>query len=190
MGFSSWPVSFLSDIAQPFSNDVFEQLASLDVGESLDEFDVPPDLFPPSRGPTNMAGLNLLMVGVVHFVGTSVGSWAVGKVCDEIFDAKIRPALVRLRMKLTKKERWQPTKERPLNFRFGVWYDVDKVYIDVRAEATSLTELEQLEGLVPQAHKSALPWIEHNGISKRVLTFHIRHGELGAYPTLSDSAER
>ncbi len=181
--------TFLEDVALPFSQDVSAQLRESGFEDSLDGFQVPADLFPPRRGPTNVFGVETLLLGVTIYLGGKIGGWAVGGICDEIFNAKIKPALGRLtKVFQGTEQRWSPESGRPLRVQFGVWYNPDQLYVDVVAEVESLDEFENLARLIPQAHEAALSWIQVHGAQERVLTLRMRGGKPIGDPSWSSTA--
>jgi hypothetical protein len=109
---------------------------------------------------------------------------AIEKVCDEVYEVRIRPALKNLITNWGKSK----NKQNPnTTIRLSIWYDVDQIMVNVVAEGSSKEDLERASDLIPEAHRSALSWLESHGVQKKVLTYHIRQGQLSKFPELSDT---
>jgi hypothetical protein len=185
-------VNFLDEVALPFSRDVHSRLTVIGVDESLDGVNVPSDLFPLAKGPTNVFGVDdAVFLGVAVFVATKLGDYALGKVLDEVFEDGVVPALKSMVRRLKgKKGTWSPSTHGEFEFRFGAWYDTDKVYVNVVAAIDSLDDMKNLESLVPTAHKSAVGWIKRDGIKDRVLTVRIVDGKIDNIPIWSNAVPK
>ncbi len=178
----------LQKIVKPFMNEVYEGLEEEGFkSEDLRDFNIPGNLLPAPEfhtGPRGDFGASALVIGVSVFLGTTIGAWAVEKVCDEVYDVKIRPAFRNLLTNWGKSK----NKQHPATtIRFSIWYDVDQIMVNVVAEGSSKEELKQASELIPEAHKAALSWLENHGIQKKVLTYRIRQGQLSKFPELSDT---
>ena len=128
-------------------------------------------------------GLSGVAVGIVIFLGSTVGSWAVSKVCDEIYEKGIRPHLRATLKRLTKKR--QETPHRSLAFQFGVWFAADNVYVQVIMEIDPGEDSEKLQALIPQAFVYARQWLDDHGVTHRFVTYRISGGQLSSTPQLS-----
>src|SRR5215203_5779854 len=110
---------------------------------------------PPGQG----SGLDFVVLPLVAtvsiFLGTSVGAWAVEKVCDELYEAKNTPCIQELAPQLREKRK-RKRENSLIIVQSRVWYDVDQVMVNVVVIADSEEELEQAEPLIPEAHKKAL----------------------------------
>jgi hypothetical protein len=158
------------------------------VGDVHSSLHLPPGLLP-EAGPTGAEGatqvipIALAIVGVHIFLTTPLGDWAVGKVCDEIWDNKLRGPL----RKLFKRRREEGYGDRRLAISFGAWYDSDGVYIGAEGELNAEDADTGVADLFPAAQRAGLAWIKAHGVTKPVLMYHIENGKLGTEPTLSDS---
>lgn len=145
---------FLREAADPLTEEGFAWL-----GDAAGEFEVPQGLFETEEhetGPVAMIGGIPEAIAVAIFLGTSVGSWAVGRICDAIWDGRIRPALRQL------SERRQEDTDlarRSIVVRIGAWFDTDGVFVEVIAELRPGETLETVEELVPEAFRRAFTWV-------------------------------
>jgi len=183
-----------NEIVMPFLHDAASKLKALGFTGDDKAFDLPQDVFKglhSSKDPQAFIEPITFLMGISIFLGTPIGVWAVNKVCDEVYNNAIRPAFQSAwasffkRNKGGKKKQEQMLLVSPVRFTFGVWYDVDKIYIRVIAEIEKAEELEKIQPLVAEAHKAGLQWIETKGITHPILTYYIRHGQLSKFPYLS-----
>lgn len=128
-------------------------------------------------------GLSGVVVGIIVFLGSTVGSWAVSKVCDEIYEKGIRPHLRATLKRLAKKRQGPP--HRGLVFQFGVWFAADNVYVQVIMEIDPVEDGEKLQALIPQAFVYAREWLDKHGVTHRFVTYRISGGQLSSTPQLS-----
>lgn len=157
------------------------------VGDVDSSLHLPPGLLP-ETGRTGAEGATqaipaLALLGVHIFLQTPLGDWAVGKVCDEIWDHKLRGPL----RKLFKRRRKEGYGERRLAISFGAWYDIDGVYIGAEGELNAEDADTGVADLFPAAQRAGLAWVKAHGVTKPVLMYHIENGKLATEPTLSDS---
>ena len=189
--FARGRTSMHDELATPFFGDFEKQGADLKFTGTLEGFSVPDDISSAYRarngGRPAVWGVGEL-IALVLFLGASIGSWAVGKVCDELYANKVRPALKALKDRLS--NLWSNedgTLFQQHTFQFGVWYDVDRVFVLVIAEYNTPKELDVIDDLIPRAHRAAFAWIEKNGVSHPVMVYRIRQGALSDQPSLLDS---
>ncbi|MFI5026163.1 MAG: hypothetical protein ACHQCI_05375 [Solirubrobacterales bacterium] len=133
--------------------------------------------------PTAVFGVDDAIVAISLFMAAGVGQWAIGKVCDTLWDGKLRGPLA----KMLKRRRKEGYAGEPMTVSFGVWYDTDGVYIGAVASLGVSDEDDRLVDLIPEAQQRGLEWIETHGVTKAAVIFPIRNGELASVPTLSDS---
>ena len=127
--------TWLDSLTMPFIKDAQSALTPAGFGDSLIGLHVPPGLLPRGGQPvTAIVGPAELLLGISIFLATSIGSWAVGKVCDEILDKKIGPSFRELKKRYVQTG---PNPPPPIKFEFSVWYDVDEVYVRVIAELSA-----------------------------------------------------
>jgi hypothetical protein len=178
-----------SSLLRAFIDDVGPRLSAAGFRDSLDAFHIPSGVLPRRRKARYRAagGPVELLIGVSLFIGASIGSWAVKKVCDEVFEKKIRPGYLKLKARFSKKG--TIAIPRPLKFQLGIWYDVDQVYVQVIVEVSTPEEFDCAEQLILAAQKAALNWVEVHGVTQRVITYRVKHGEMSQYPALSDTVE-
>lgn len=171
---------FWSPAGESLEADGFEYVGDVD-----DSLNLPPTLLSKSRNmePTMAVGVDDAIVILSLFIATSVGQWAVGKVCDELWERKFRKPFARM----LKRRRSEGFASKPMTVSFGVWYDTDGVYIGATATVTADDWDNRLADLIPEAQRRGQEWVETHGVTKPVVEFPIRDGELAADPTLLDS---
>ena len=184
------PTSFHKEVGLPFVKELVEELGAEGFDENLEAFDIPAGVMPSREfKATNVFGVDdVIFIGVSIYLAEKVGSWALGRVCNSIYDGKIKPALKGLAGKLRKTKVWVPTPDRPVIIKLGTWYDSDKLFVLVIADIRSDDELDNVGQLVTEAQKSALEWVEHHGIPSPVLIYRIQGGLLTTTPVWSESA--
>ncbi len=173
--------SFVQKVCTPFFNTVAENFINSGLKSAVDK-----PYYPPTnssrqfQGPRNYVDPTLLLLGLSVFLKTPIGEWMVNKLCDEIYDAMIRPALKKL---------FTGYKEhgynRLIEFKFEAYYEADDLHVLIHAFANSDEELQQIEALIPEAQQKALAWVEKNGITGKTLLYTIKNGELSNYPAIS-----
>ncbi|HEY5052364.1 MAG TPA: hypothetical protein VII45_03030 [Solirubrobacterales bacterium] len=153
-----------------------------DVGGSLH---LPPTLLSSKRRlePTAVFGADDAIVAISLFIAAAVGQWAIGKICDWLWERKFREPLT----EMLERRRREGYADKPMTVSFGVWYDTDAVYIGAVASLGANEGDDHLADLIPEAQRRGLAWVEAHGITKPVVIFPIRNGELASVPTLSDS---
>lgn len=177
---------WVTSLTLPFVEKVGSELTAAGFGDSLEAFHIPPGVLPPRKAFRPRAALAPveLLIGVTLFVGASIGSWVVKKICDEVFEKKIRPGFEKLKEQFAhKKGKITPP---PMKLTIGIWYDVDQLYVQVIAEVTDPKDFDRAADLILDAQRAALTWVDAHGVTTRVLTYRIRHGELSGRPALSD----
>lgn len=188
--------SDVKDYAMPFLAEIDNSLAELGMGtgeQSTDasSFSVPEGLFPKSKLadtlPRADLGISALVVGVTLFLGTSVGSWAVQKLCDEYYNAKVRPALVGL-VRRWRKDKHSRGKPPPVAV-FDHWFDVDQVLVRVALWLDGQVDKSDPTKHITEALRSAQDYIKNNGVTRPVMVYRVRNGELSA-PSLYDQVPR
>lgn len=133
---------------------------------------------------TRRIGVAALTVGLSLFLGSSVGSWAVGHVCDSVWDKRVGPALEQL---LDRRRDDPAAFWNAWTFRFGVWFDRDKVFVQVVGEIAGGDDGRALLELVPEAFRRAHEWLTDHGIpdDECALIYYVRDAKLDAVPALS-----
>jgi hypothetical protein len=155
-------------------------------------FSAPKGLFPKSkledRFPRADLVISALVVGIILFLGTSVGSWVVGKLCDEYYNAKLRPALVGL-VRRWRKDKYSRGKHSPVAIS-DHWFDVDQVLVRVALPLDGEVDGESDPTKhITEALRSAQGFVNNNRVTHPVIVYRVRHGQLSA-PTLCDQAPR
>jgi hypothetical protein len=171
---------FWSPVGKGLEADGFEF-----VGDIKDSLHLPPTMAPASGeiSPTAVIGADDAIVAVSLYIAATVGQWAVGKICDILWERQFRNPLV----KMLKRRREEGFADKPMIVSFGVWYDTDGVYIGATTTLTGGEDEDRLADLIPEAQRRGLEWIEAHGITKPAVVFPIRNGEVAGVPTLSDS---
>lgn len=127
-------------------------------------------------------GLSAFAVGALIFIGSTVGQWVVGRLCDHVYDDKLKPAFRELRRR-ARAEQEQNGGSAVLHLDH--WFDVDQVLIRIEIDlATGDDDDGDLE-LIREVLRRARAWIESNGITKPVMVYRISRGEISA-PRLLD----
>lgn len=129
-------------------------------------------------------GLTPILIVLGISIGSSIGSWAVGKFCDFLW-GKTKNAFVTLKERYKKVEKAQGEPVQ-INFSIEVHYDNDNLSVHVDGIATSLSEIDSIERLVPEAQKKAFSWVKKNGIKSSTMRFTIKNGELSEFPRLDE----
>lgn len=158
----------------------FEYVADLDDGLSL-----PPALQiePSSSRPTAVIGVDDALVAISLYLAVRVGDWAVGRVCDYLWDRRMRKPLDTM----LERRRAEGYANETMVFAFGVWYDLDGVYIGTRATLGPDEDGATLADLTPEAQRRGLEWIEAHGITHPVILFPVQNGALADVPEHPDS---
>jgi hypothetical protein len=133
------------ELAADLAGELTSPLGALGFSECNDS-ETPPSI---RNEPTG----DLAVLGLTIFVGSSVGSWLVGKLCDEVFEGHIRPAFKRAWSKLNNGHQ---DNSRPIIFTFNVEYEHSDTLVEVRCKCSSLEDLEVMIRLIPEAHKKVL----------------------------------
>jgi hypothetical protein len=173
----------LSDIeafSQPFHREVGAGLreAGLHVeweGGNEPSFDVPAGSFPPHTGHqlTNVVAVDdMLVIGVAIFIGSSAGQWAVGKVLDEVYAGRIRPAVGHLL------NRVRGSVSRPQTLRIRTDYYFDDYHKVVRIEIDASGRHKPDMTKVDKALKQARDLIEQGAVAKHALLYRLANGQL------------
>lgn len=123
-------------------------------------------------------GVTTAILVITAFIGSSIGSWAVGTLCDRFWDGHVAPALQKLRNRKGDGE----DDYYPYWFEFRVYYATDEFFVVVRALVASPEDLDCAATLVPEAERKALAWVRDRGIDSAGLLYSIRHGELSEIP--------
>jgi hypothetical protein len=139
--------------------------------------------------PTAAFGPDMIFWGVTVFLGTSAGSWALQKVFDEIYNASVRPRLVKL-AEAVKTLRELKKVKKTLIFKYGAWSESSNVYISIVAQGDTVDGFEKSAEEVQSAYRAAINWIRDNEIKQRVVSITIRNGILDDTPVLSDVIPR
>jgi hypothetical protein len=180
--------SEIGRVALPFAEDVEAALKSAGFTDLDDTrgLRLPPGLLGSAAPAVPSATLDQvrdLVIQISLFIGSGLGTWAVEKVADEIYEGKVRPTLKKM---FTRRRRSKELNSSPMTVLFGSWYDTDGVYIGVIADLAPREDPKSIMDLLPEAQRRGLGWISQHGITKPAVIYRIRHGELSNVPTLSD----
>ena len=159
--------SFANGIAMPIIDAVANDLRALGLAKALDDPEFPPDEPPSRMQPRADAFVVPSLVAISLFVGGSIGSWAIGKMLDEVWSAHIGPALKRWRTSGQSDGKFHF--DTPFEFRLGCYFADDDLRVTVTSVVASEKDLEEVERLLPEAERQALEWVQRNGISSREL---------------------
>lgn len=177
-------VSFVKTIYDPFVDDIKQSFQEAGLENALSNPQKIPNLTnPKNTKPSANWVVAPFIVGTTIFLATTIGSWAVNKLTDELYDARIRPALLKMA------ERYRQQYEAKgydydLDFDFRVYYETDELEVVVKAKAASAKEIETIVELIPEAEKAALAWVKEHGITSNRLTYRIKNGQLSNFPKL------
>lgn len=170
------PTDFADGYALPLVQGIGEGVRKAGLARALDEPILPPHA---KRLRTHVkmdAAITTAIIGLAVFLGSSLGSWAVSRVCDELWDNRIRPVLSRFRRSKLKRS------ATPFWLEFSVYYAHDDVTVTVRALVASNRDLLAAERLVPAAERKALAFLAANGIDCRELIYTLRDRQLSEAP--------
>jgi hypothetical protein len=132
---------------------------------------------------TAVLGVDDALVGISLYLGVKLADWTIEKVCDWLWEKEIRGPLT----KMIDRRRAAGRSAVPQTVCFGVWYDIDGVYIGAVGKLDAHEDGSSLAELLPEAQRRGLDWVKAHGITHPVVIFPIRHGELATVPTLTDS---
>ena len=166
---------FLVEAIRGLTEDGFEEKSQLPIDVISHQKTLPSGVF----GVDDAA-----LIGIAIFMGTSVGSWSIGRVCDQVWDGKSKPAVRNLFGR--RKEKCLDSQKVILTF--GVWFDVDQVFIQVIATLEPGHDSKVIEDLVPEAFRRAEAWIKVHGVQAPVLVYRITSGRVSSVPTLAQEA--
>jgi hypothetical protein len=195
-GASRGKFSQMEEFGQPFFDEIWEALhqagfVDFDPSYMQDNFDVPAEISAieiRTGQPTMVFGPGEFCLAISLFLGTSLGQWAVAKAYDEVYNAKLRPALQNLFAKLRKRRNAKRGTRSPeiTTLVFNFWFDTSQVLVRVLAKVKPEEDHNAVEALVPEALRKALAWTEQHGITHRVLTYRIANSEITEHPILSE----
>ncbi len=175
--------SFARGVAMPIIDAVANDLRACGLAEALDDPQFPPDESPRTIQPRADAFVVPALVALSIFVGSSIGSWVVGKLCNEMWDVHIGPALKRWRR--AKESDGKARFDTPFEFRVGCYFATDDLKVTVTTIVGSEHDLEEMERLLPEAERRALQWVQDKGISSRELVYTIKDGQLSSFPRVN-----
>lgn len=121
------------------------------------------------------------------FVGSAIGSWAIGKVCDELwgkFNGSFKTLKTNYKKRAAENKRLVPDE---IKFNVDFHFRNDEISVVVEGTAQNESEIDSFESLLPKAVRQALAWIKDKGITSKVIRYNIKNGELSEFPTLSDT---
>jgi hypothetical protein len=173
------------ELSLPF---LFEAVSGLIEDGFEEQSQLPIDVISPQRTqPTAIFGVDdVALIGIAAFMGTSVGSWSIGRVCDDLWDKKIKPAV----RNLYRRRKKNGLDGQGVTLSFGVWFDVDQVFVQVIAALEPGQDSKAVEDLVPEAFRRAETWIKEHGVQAPVLVYRIRSGEVSSVPTLAQEVPK
>lgn len=176
--------NMVEELYAPLEEEIAASLTAAGLEEALKNPRRIPTDPPPRKAPVKADMFSTpFFIGIAVFMATTLGSWAVTKLTDEVYDAKIRPALLKLAGRY-RNDYEAKGYAYSVEFEFRVYYDTDELEVTIKARADSAKEIEALAALIPEAEKRALAWVKENGIKGDKMTYYIKNGELSNYPKL------
>jgi hypothetical protein len=106
----------MQKLMMPFVEKIENEFRASGFADALDNPRLPPGKVPHRKPITAEAVVTPIIIGLALFLGSSVGSWAVGRVCDELWDKKIVLGIRKLRERY--KRNFERKKDAPLSFIF------------------------------------------------------------------------
>jgi hypothetical protein len=183
--YQSGKFSFSTELAMPFLEEAVGVLVK-DGGTETDRYPITFEAIG-AKGPIALFGFDDAIVGIMIFLHTPMGQWAVDRICDALWDKGLRPAVRRL---FKRREKESGFGARPLTLCVGAWFDVDTVFVQVIVSLKQGEDAKKAQKLIPQAFQLAYDWIESHGITHPVLVYRIRDGKLSTHPTLAETVPR
>ncbi len=177
--------TFWENVILPFVNDTGEVLKSAGFTDALDSFSAPSGIY--SRKPRFVAdaGATTIFIGLMVFLGSSIGSWAVGRTCDHFFDENIKPVLKRLKKRIEKRDDEGGGSFHPFEVRCGLWYEPERVLVQVLVQIERPGDLKTASLHIAAAQRAAANWLEENGWHGAALVYKVVEDELEPTPTLA-----
>jgi hypothetical protein len=185
-GLAYWSADFgmltEREIAREFWSPVGKSLLSDGieyVGDVESTFNLPDGLVPPAGNTMPEASLAIVaLLALSVFVKQGAADWAVAKVCDQIWERKLRSPFEKL-LKRRKDEGYGST---PLRISLGAWYDKDRVYIGINGDVHADEDQDRLLSLFPAAQQKGLAWLKEHAATKPVLIYRVDKGVMAAQP--------
>lgn len=154
------------------------------VEEVRSSFHLPDGLVPPAN---KIMPQNSFVLGAVLalslFVAEGAGQWGVAKVCEHIWEHKLRAPFERL-LKRRQQEGYGST---PLTVSLGTWYDKDRIFIGFLGEVRADEDHGRLVALFPTAQLRGLAWLDEHEAAKPVIIYRVENGDLSHEPEQLDS---
>lgn len=139
-------------------------------------------LYQPSRGrPYNDVFGAGIFILVVVFIGSAVGQWAIGKLCDELYTSA-RRCLGDLAKRLR-------TSDRVVHVAYDCWFDSSEVLVRVVCTLRAGEPDDVVDALVPVAIRRAAAWVEAHAVTRRMVEYRIEHGRLADNPKVGELRE-
>lgn len=128
---------------------------------------------------------DIVSTGLIFGLIAFAGDWAGNKALDELYEHKIKPAIIKLYKEVNEKSK----SESSLSFEYQdiVWYEEHKVLVVVRMKVKSEQEIDNNFELIHKAHKNALKWIMSKGIQAPVHEYTIENKIVNVNPNFYSS---
>jgi hypothetical protein len=168
----------------PFVTDSDEVLKEIGFVDTIAGFTTPNELLPGrSREITADLGASGAFIGLMIFLGSSVGSWAIGKACDGLFESKLRPVLARLTEKIRSVRAQKRSLGVPFQFRCATWYEHDQLLVQVTVEISD----PAVGRYLVLAQQMAASWVQEHGAAVQLLAYRVEGGQLEGPEEISRS---
>ena len=125
--------------------------------------------------------------GVVFGVSLFVSAWTGGKILDEFYDSKLRPAIVQLLSKMFKRSKFPQGKG--IEYQQLVTFEDLGLTVVIRLLLKDENEIEESLKLFLPVHRSAAEWIEENGRKAPIHCYIVENGKSNIEPLFYGSLE-
>ena len=177
----SGKMHYMKAALDPFENRIDKLFDSTDWHYNNNEIKNNP-VFHIDNTPTADAGLSTgLVLGIIAFVG----GWSANKVLDELYEHKLKPAVIDFFKQVNENVNSETT--RIIEYQNMVWYKEHEILVMVRIKAKSAYEIEENFDLIIQTHKHAMEWIKVKGKQASIHEYSIESGNVNVKPNLFNS---
>lgn len=175
---------YMKAAVNPFENKIDKLFDSTDWSYNNYEIKNNP-IFYINKTPTADAGLSTgLILGIITFVG----GWSANKVLDELYEHKLKPAVIDFFKQVNENINSETT--RMIEYQNMVWYKEYEILVMVRIKAKSAYEIEENFDVIIETHKHAMDWIKTNGKQANIHEYSIESGNVNVKPNLYNSLDQ
>ncbi|MBA3964362.1 MAG: hypothetical protein H0X47_01015 [Nitrospirales bacterium] len=127
-----------------------------------------------------------ILIGGVVGVFAFFASWLATKILDDIYEAKLQPAIRRALG--TADQKLEETNSRKAKMLLlGISYAEKRVFILICIVGETFVEILNSEHMIKMVHRNAVVWIENNSFSEPIHLYIVNHGNVNLEPLRFDS---